>query len=223
MRVRLQSGTIYARCKRFGVLVELVGQFMCCYRNDRRSTRRIVRAGVPGEILSPKAVFVSIRQRWYTDARKNAKRAVGASSLLSSTCVNSRRWSPASEVQILLLQVEEPGPNGNLQVTWRGDIPLAWRHQQLFPLARTMGRDADADLCSVRQGGPLKLHLLIEPLNLEVVRNQASTLVLSLQARGSQADSPVLRIRVAWDGGWHDGTTEMRGHLTVEPLQGVAT
>ena len=136
---------------------------------------------------------------------------------------NSRRWSPASEVQILLLQVEEPGPNGNLQVTWRGDIPLAWRHQQLFPLARTMGRDADADLCSVRQGGPLKLHLLIEPLNLEVVRNQASTLVLSLQARGSQADSPVLRIRVAWDGGWHDGTTEMRGHLTVEPLQGVAT
>src|SRR5207244_2254587 len=35
---------------------------------------------------------------------------------------NSRRWSPANEVQIVLLQVEEPGLNGDLQVIWRGDI-----------------------------------------------------------------------------------------------------
>jgi hypothetical protein len=36
---------------------------------------------------------------------------------------NSRRWSPANQVQIVLLQVEEPDPNRNLQVVWRGDIP----------------------------------------------------------------------------------------------------
>jgi hypothetical protein len=131
---------------------------------------------------------------------------------------NSRRWSPANEVQIVLLQVEEAGPNGNLQVVWRGDIPLGWRHQQLFPITRTIGGEAYADLCSIGEGRWLRLHLLLVPFNLQVVRNQPSTLVLTLQARGSEGDSSPLRIRIAWDGGWHQGEVEMRRHMSVETI-----
>ncbi len=136
---------------------------------------------------------------------------------------NSRRWSPAKEIQIVLLQVEEPGPSGALEVIWRGDIPISWRHQQLFPVARTIGAEAYADLCSVGEGGWLRLHLLLTPFNLEVSRQSASTLVLTLQARGSEVDSPVVRIRLAWDGRWHPGEVEMRRHMVVESIDGPAT
>ncbi len=129
---------------------------------------------------------------------------------------NTRRWSPAHEVRIVLLQVEEPGPTGALQVTWEGDIPFGWRHNVLFPVTRTIGADAFADLCSVGQGGWLRLQLLLAPFNLEIERRRASTLVLTLQARSAEVDSPIVRIRVAWDGQWEGGEVEMRRHMLVE-------
>jgi hypothetical protein len=135
---------------------------------------------------------------------------------------NLRRWSPAKGVQIVLLQVEEPGPDGTLQVTWRGDIPIEWRHQQLFPLSRTIGADADADVCSVVEGCWLRLHLLIQPYNLKVRRDQAAILVLTLKARGDEADSNAFRMKIAWDGQWHPGAEEMRRHLKVDPLSELA-
>jgi hypothetical protein len=55
---------------------------------------------------------------------------------------NGKTWPPATEVQVFLLQIEEPGPGGELQILWRGDIPFPWRHQTLYPLARTIGHDA---------------------------------------------------------------------------------
>ena len=102
---------------------------------------------------------------------------------------NSRRWSPANDVQVVLLQVEEPGPSGEDQVRWRGDVPFGWRHQHLFPLTRTIGAHADIDLCSVTESRRLQLHLLLEPLNLQAVRTARSTLVLSIQARGHRGVS----------------------------------
>lgn len=131
---------------------------------------------------------------------------------------NTRRWSPAHGVHIALLQLEQPGPNGALQVIWQGDIPLGWRHQSLFPLARTIGPDANADLCSVSEGRRLRLHPLIAPFNLDLERTGPSQLALTLQARGDEVDSPALRIRVAWDGNWNAGAKEMRRHLAVEEL-----
>jgi hypothetical protein len=137
--------------------------------------------------------------------------------------MNSRRWSPAAHLQVVLLQVEEPGPNEKLQVTWSGAIPLGWRHQELFPPARTIGAPADVDLCSVVKDKWLQLHLLVRPFNLEVERRAATTLVLSLQAQANEGDSPVLRLKIAWNGKWDDGAQEMRRHLTIEPLDEMAT
>ena len=131
---------------------------------------------------------------------------------------NSRRWSPGTGVSVVLLQVEEPGPDGRLQIRWTGDVPFGWRHRQLFPVSRTIGAQADIDLCSVTQSGHLQLHLLLIPFNLEAVRSKASTMVLSVQARGDQTDSTVLRVQIAWDGKWEQGAAEMRHHLDVKKI-----
>lgn len=131
---------------------------------------------------------------------------------------NARRWSPANQVQVQLLQVEEPAANGALQITWTGAVPLGWRHQQLYPAARTVGPDADVDLCSVVNDKWLEIHPLVAPFNLEVRRTQACSFVMSLQAHGSESDSPVLRVKVTWDGRWEAGTQEMRRHLVLEVL-----
>lgn len=136
---------------------------------------------------------------------------------------NARRWSPANQVQVLLLQVQERAANGDFQITWTGAIPLGWRHQQLYPLSRTIGASADVDLCSVVKDKWLDIHLLVKPFNLEVQRREPCTFVLSLQAQGSEAESPVIRVRIAWDGRWHDGAQEMRRHLVVEIVNETAS
>jgi len=132
---------------------------------------------------------------------------------------NSRRWSPATETRVVLLQVEQPGPDGILQIRWRGDIPLGWRHGGILPPYRTVGPDAFADLCSVIKGKWLQIHTLIAPNNLETIHRQAVTLVVSIQAQAAEANSNILRIRIAWDGGFDTGTQEMRRHITVEEMK----
>lgn len=121
-------------------------------------------------------------------------------------------------MSVVLLQVEELGPDGDFQIRWTGDVPFGWRHQQLFPISRTIGAQADIDLCSVTQSGRLQLHLLLTPFNLETVRSQATTMVLSVQARGDQTDSTVFRVKIAWNGKWEQGTAEMRNHLVVKKM-----
>jgi hypothetical protein len=135
--------------------------------------------------------------------------------------VNSRRFAPAKEVRVVLLQVWEPGPDGRLQLTWDGDIPFSWRHQTVFPLLRTIGPETYADLCCVKKGVGLRINLLIVPNNLRAMRSGASTLELALQARGIETESNILRVKVTWDGGWHDGEAEMARHLIVEEIVGM--
>ncbi len=131
---------------------------------------------------------------------------------------NQRRWSPANNVQVFLMRLEEPGPDGDLQIKWTGDVPMRWRHQEVFPPARPIGPAADCDLCSVVKGKWLELLPLITPFNLDVKRGDKCLVVLSLQARGNEADSSILRVQVSWDGKWDDGAQEMKQHLIVKVL-----
>jgi hypothetical protein len=131
---------------------------------------------------------------------------------------NRRRWLKAHEVRVLLLQIEEPGPNGVPQVRWSGESPVVWENQQLYPVGRTIGASARADMCSIVKGKWLQLHPMIPPLNMEWQRTKACDLTLTFQARSDDGDSPPLRVRVAWDGEWSDGAREMRQHLTVESV-----
>ena len=128
---------------------------------------------------------------------------------------NSRRWSPANQVQVVLIRVEEPTPDDDFAVSWAGNLPLSWTHQQLFPPLRTIGPSSEIDLCSVVKGKGLQLHPLIVPFDLKVTRRNAARLILWVQAKSSETDSPVLRVEVSWDGQWHDGVQEMKRHLVI--------
>jgi hypothetical protein len=128
---------------------------------------------------------------------------------------NARRWSPATDTRVVLIRLEEPGPDGRLQVRWTGDIPLAWRHKEVFPIYRTVGPDAYVDLCCVVDGEYFQLQTLIPPYALNPVRREPTTMVVSLQAQSTQANSAPLRLRICWDGKFDKGTEEMRSHLTI--------
>ncbi|MHB8512434.1 MAG: hypothetical protein ACYDCC_09650 [Actinomycetota bacterium] len=132
---------------------------------------------------------------------------------------NARRWSSAIGVRILLLQVEEAEPGDSFMVTWTGEIPLSWRYKEIHPLDRVVGPDASVDLCSVGEHGDLLLHLVITPYNLPLQRRGPTNLILTLQAKGNNAESPTLRIKISWDGRWHAGIKEMQRNLKIEALK----
>jgi hypothetical protein len=132
--------------------------------------------------------------------------------------INQVRWPTATQVQVYLLRIEEPGPDGELQVTWSGEIPIQWTHQQIYPLARTVGPAASCDLCSVVKDKWVQLHPLILPINFAVQRKGPAILVVSLQARGNEDESAISRFQIAWDGAWQDGDTEMARHLVVREI-----
>ncbi|MFZ3091218.1 MAG: hypothetical protein WA240_11425 [Nitrospirota bacterium] len=117
-----------------------------------------------------------------------------------------------------MLRVEEPGPDGELKISWSGEIPIQWMHQQIHPLARTIGPAANCDLCSVVKGKWVQLHPLIVPNNLAAVRREPTTMVVSLQARANEGESAITRFQISWDGKWDDGETEMARHLVVREL-----
>lgn len=129
---------------------------------------------------------------------------------------NGRRWSSATQVQVFLLRVEEPDAAREYKLMWFGEIPIRWRYQEINPLIRSIGYPADCDLCSVVKGKWLELHPIITPLELTARRREASHLILTLQARGLEGDSNLLRVRIDWDGQWADDTQEMAAHMVVK-------
>ena len=100
---------------------------------------------------------------------------------------NQVRWPSANQTQVYLLRVEEPGPDGELQVAWSGELPVQWTHQAIHPVARTIGSGAYCDLCSVVKDKGIQLHPLIVPNNFPSPISAAKTLVVSLQARPRHA------------------------------------
>ena len=64
----------------------------------------------------------------------------------------------------------------------------------------------------------LELHPLITPFALDARRTAACQLIVTLQARGVEADSKPLRVKIAWDGKWSDDADEMARHMVVNEV-----
>lgn len=145
---------------------------------------------------------------------------------------NGTRWRPATNVQVFLTRVEEPGPDGDFKISWVGEIPLQWRNQQAYPTARTIGSATDCDLCNVVKDKWIELSPLIIPNNLVTRRklpanrlvqtpvNWSTNMVVTLQARANEGESPIARFLISWDGEWEDGDIEMAKHLVVKEYSG---
>ncbi len=132
-----------------------------------------------------------------------------------------RRWAPATDVQVFLTRLEEPGPNGIFQVVWVGDVPMRWRNQESSPLTRTIGADADCDLCSVGEQGWMSLMPLITPFSMVAQKTIPWRVVLLLQVRSTQADSRFFHVEISWDGLWEPGDAEIQKHLTIDVQEGA--
>lgn len=109
---------------------------------------------------------------------------------------NSRRSSPATDVQVILTRLEEPGPDGTYQVAWVGEVPMRWRNQESSPLTRTIGPEADCDLCCVGERRWLSLMPLITPFTMNALKNEQWRVALLLQVRATQADSATFRVEI---------------------------
>jgi hypothetical protein len=59
---------------------------------------------------------------------------------------------------------------------------------------------------------------MITPYNLKARMESKCTIVVSLKAKSDYADSPIIRVKISWDGGWEDGELEMRRHIEIKPL-----
>lgn len=129
---------------------------------------------------------------------------------------NTARWPKATNVQVFLTRVEEPGPDGVYRTTWTGDIPLQWRYQASYPAARTIGAAIDCDLCNVVKDKWIEIRPLIYPNNFVGRRKEPTNMVLTVQARSHEGESEVSKFKIAWDGKWEDGDLEMANHLIVE-------
>lgn len=99
------------------------------------------------------------------------------------------RWLPIRDVMVHLLELWEPGPDGFFQRKWVGAVPLRFRHYETMSAERTVGADADADLCAVVKGKWFYIPLLVAPNNLDTRRAEKMRMRVMLQARGVEADS----------------------------------
>jgi hypothetical protein len=128
---------------------------------------------------------------------------------------NAWRLIPAHSVQVYLTRIEILGATG-YRMVWAGDgLPLGWEHGNVRNLRETVGASLNADCLNVTNGA-LRIATLIQPIGFPNTYTEQCNLLITLQARSDERDTGLLRLRVRWDGQWHEGTAEMRQHLNLE-------
>jgi len=132
---------------------------------------------------------------------------------------NGLAFPAAQEVQVLLLALDKRGPDDNPQRLFTGPLPMVWTHQQLHPLARTIGHktEAEADLMFVRED-VLQLTPMLLPNHLAASMQGETHIWVTLVARGLNGESKPLRLRIDWDGLWEKGDAEMARHLKISAV-----
>src|ERR1700688_3135851 len=135
---------------------------------------------------------------------------------------NRARYPAAHEVEVLLTQLDKRGPDGRPQPEYKGALPLTWQHQSLYSKTRTIGRTtiADVDLLFVCPDF-VRLTPMLDPLNFATTMRGEQHFWVTVVARGLDAESKPLRLKVDWDGNWALGDTEMLGHFKVSIVQGA--
>ena len=95
-------------------------------------------------------------------------------------------------------------------------LPIWWQRQESNPLlTRTVGTDALATLFYVQEDGVLEFTPMIPVSHFPLTHHGTTTLSITLQALALEADSEPVRVKLDWDGVWHDGETEMKNHCIV--------
>jgi hypothetical protein len=138
---------------------------------------------------------------------------------------NRRRIPPAHEVQLALTRIEKSGSHGP-EILFDEIMPLGWIRQELSPLlTRTVGPNALAALFFVQEDNVLGLTPAIPSSGALATHfprfHQAPvTLWIILQAVSLEADSRSIRLKIEWNGPWHEGKSEIERacRVSLDPV-----
>jgi hypothetical protein len=125
---------------------------------------------------------------------------------------NRNRRGPAHEVHVVVESISRPRQGGGEPILeLRGPIPLRWQHAEAFPAVRNVGSAVVVDLLAVTSDRKLVLQ------TAPAIKDRIGTvdLLITVVARSLECESLPIRLRVAWDGDWHIGETEMQHHFNV--------
>lgn len=103
-----------------------------------------------------------------TDVQGRATVTTGKSRYWHVRVRNERRWLPAHNVQVLVLKIEMPGPDGLPQTRFEGETPMLWGNQELYTSGRNVGPSGRVALCSVIKDDGFGLHPIILPFSMPV-------------------------------------------------------
>jgi hypothetical protein len=124
---------------------------------------------------------------------------------------NRSRRFPAHRTTVWLLKLELKEKD-SLE-SWRGEIPLAWQHEDFLPGPRVIGEHPSlCDLFSISsQGpGPLTIQVRNPPVGFTQTFKGACEFWVTVQARSDENSSGEYRFHVKWDGNWDPAVEGMK-------------
>lgn len=201
-------------------------------RNTRRGVHRAVRRLVSVQV-SPAQTVISLRSTeteeidtaFQNPNEPSARPARTKSRWFHVRVTNARKWAEATDVEVLLIRVEELDAADQFTAIWTGAIPLKWRYLGVDPATtKVVGHDAEADLVAFFKNGATTPHpfLLLQPLfapnRLRIDRVGRCQLRLVLLARGRQVESNYLTVDLAWNGKWPETEEDAKRHIVVKPV-----
>jgi hypothetical protein len=125
---------------------------------------------------------------------------------------NKRLWSPATNVSIHLVGIDERGLDRSLTRKWTGNVQIQWRHIKHYPGEKhTIGKPMEYDLCSVSGSGIRFYPIATASSFLRTLGK--GRFVASLEVRSSEQETVLIPVDIAWDGVWCDKA--MRTHFAV--------
>jgi len=135
---------------------------------------------------------------------------------------NSSRRFPAHRATLWLLKIDRYEAD-NL-VTWRGEIPLTWQHEDFLPGPRVIGEHpAFCVLFSISSEGPLTIQVQNPPVGLKQTFRGACELWVTVQARSDESSSDEYRVHIKWDGNWDSDVERMKVEFRGRTMKGSSS
>lgn len=128
---------------------------------------------------------------------------------------NSRKWSPAINVRVILKKILKPAADGTLapQVL-SGPMQLTW--MWLLPQYPTIGPEEICTFGNLIKGQNFILSPYVKPNNFVGFITPNQNMLIEVQAVADNVESRSLYIEISWDGKWSEDTKQMQQHLVVK-------
>ena len=128
---------------------------------------------------------------------------------------SKNRLSPVTGARVHLLSIEHLDSRGHVDSAWRGWIPMHWSFSEDVGKTRDFGPDARCDLFSIGPHGTLEMRQAVDRPKDQREMQAPINLRLALQAQGLQGDSPILYLRISWNGEWSKYKPLIKSHLQL--------